>query len=160
MREHIFISIFSIIFDIILPPIIGALIFGLMAGKPLLIFYPAVFMVAFFYAAPLGLIGSIILVILACRDIKTGKLHLSFMSWLKKYLSLGVIIGAILPLLPVVLIFSYEQSFPKDISLEGFTLNAVGIVTGGICATLFVRIWYIYGLKKGAYNNSLKRDTA
>ena len=87
MRDHIFISIFSIILGIILPPIIGALIFGLMAGQPLFIFYPAVFMVAFFYAAPLGLIGTIILVILACKDIKTGKLYLSFRSWLKKAFS-------------------------------------------------------------------------
>ena len=119
-----------------------------MAGQPLLVFYPAVFMVGFLYAAPLGLIGSIVLVMLACKDIKTGKLNLSFRSWLKKYIALGVIIGAILPLLPVVLIFSYEQSLPKDISIEGFILNAVGIVTGGICATLFARIWYVYGLKR------------
>lgn len=148
MKEHILISIFSIIFGIILPPVMGGLIFGLMAGQPLFIFYPPVFTIAFFYAAPLGLIGSVILVMLACKDIKTGKLLLSFTSWLKKYIALGVIIGAILPLFPAVLIFSYERSLPKDIRLEGFTLNAVGIVTGGICATLFARIWYLHGLKK------------
>ena len=148
MKEHFFISIISLFFGIILPPIIGAFIFGLMNGQPFLVFYPAVFIVALLYAGPLGLIGSIILVIVACKDIKSGKLQLPFSIWLKKYIAFGAIIGAILALLPIVLIFVYEQSFPKEISIEGFALLPLGIITGIICAIVFSRIWYVYGLKR------------
>jgi hypothetical protein len=142
--EHLGISFLSLFIGTLLAPAIVATNLGIFSGEPLFIFYPAVPPVAYLLGGPVAMASSLILVVIALRNFRQGKVSRSLSFWVKRFCLLGGIVGGVSLSVPALC--------PKKRDLGNILTDLLytvpnGVVTGSLCGFVLAIIWWKYDKK-------------
>lgn len=146
MKKHLRISLLSLLIGTLAGPIIATLVIGISSegfDGLMILFLPAVLPVAYFVGGPIAFAGTLVLVWIGHRNLRSQKSPFKLHYWLIQFAIVGSILGASFAVLPGLAISMYEGDHDRLFSGYGFVVS-VGIATGALLSSLLAIVWHSY----------------
>ncbi len=152
--KHLKIALLTVAIGTLLGPLLCATWIGMMSGKPLIVFYPGTFAVAYILGGPIAFGCSLVAVWLGTRMVRSNVMPPSMVSWLKRFGVAGGIVGAVAFSLAAL---GFEAGSVSGI-LSDLTYKVPnGFVDGLLCGVVLAIVWYRYAQ---ALQGASKKATA